>query len=253
MVTILEAIEKKIELNRKMSATLEAMARAIFKSWFVDFDPVRAKSEGRRPEGMDEATAALFPDRFGEDGLPEGWRRGPLLELCELKRGYDLPLAQRRSGAIPIYSSSGATGDHDEAQAFAPGIVTGRYGTIGQVFFVETPYWPLNTTLYVRDFKGHEPRYVYYILRDLPYSKYVDKAAVPGVNRNDLHREPVVLASWQVEKAFAFLLAPVWKRQELNTRQEATLAGIRDLLLPRLVSGQLRTHDAERSVELSVA
>lgn len=249
IASILGALDDKIELNRKMSATLEAMARAIFKSWFVDFDPVRAKAEGRRPEGMDEATAALFPDRCGEDGLPDGWRREPLLELCELKRGYDLPLAQRRSGPIPIYSSSGATGCHDEAQASSPGIVTGRYGTIGQVFFVETPYWPLNTTLYVRDFKGHEPRYVYYVLRDLPYGKYVDKAAVPGVNRNDLHREPIVLPSRQVERAFASTLVPFWKRQALNARQVATLESIRDLLLPRLVSGQLRVPDAEKTIE----
>ena len=79
---ILRTLDDKIELNRRMSATLEAMARAIFKSWFVDFDPVRAKAEGRQPAGMDAATAALFPDRLGDDGLPEGWGERPLDSLA---------------------------------------------------------------------------------------------------------------------------------------------------------------------------
>src|SRR6266540_1896448 len=91
---ILGALDDKIELNRQMNATLEAIARALFQSWFVDFDPVRAKAEGRAPYGMDAATAALFPDGFEESALgevPRGWEILPLGDFLNLKRGYDLP------------------------------------------------------------------------------------------------------------------------------------------------------------------
>jgi hypothetical protein len=126
-------VSSKIEVNRRMNETLEAMARALFKSWFVDFDPVRAKAEGRTPTGMDAETAKLFPSEFEASELgriPRGWGPARLGDLLELKRGYDLPNTQRRPGKVPIVSSSGATGTHDEAKARAPGVVTGRYGTI---------------------------------------------------------------------------------------------------------------------------
>jgi type I restriction enzyme S subunit len=89
IASILGALDDKIELNRRMAATLEEMARALYRSWFVDFDPVKAKAEGLAPAFMDDATAALFPDRFGEDGLPEGWRRRPIGELISDAIGGD--------------------------------------------------------------------------------------------------------------------------------------------------------------------
>lgn len=115
------------------------------------------------------------------------WREFTLGEVCELKRGYDLPHASRRDGSVPIISSSGPTGFHAEAKAEAPGVVTGRYGTLGSVFYVEEDFWPLNTALYVRDFKGNDPRYVAELLRTMNLSQYDGAAAVPGLNRNQLH------------------------------------------------------------------
>ena len=104
-----------------------------------------------------------------------------------LKRGHDLPEKQRVEGAVPVVSSSGITGYHNEAKVDAPGVVTGRYGTIGEVFFIEEPYWPHNTALYVIDFKGNSPRYVAYLLRSTLRNYKTEKAAVPGVDRNVLH------------------------------------------------------------------
>ena len=94
----------------------------------------------------------------------DGWRSCVLGDLIQLKRGYDLPNSDRRFGSIPIVSSSGVSGWHDEVKVRAPGVVTGRYGTIGQVFFVEEDFWPLNTTLYVQDFKGNNERFISYDL-----------------------------------------------------------------------------------------
>jgi hypothetical protein len=142
---ILGTLDDKIELNRRTNETLEAMASALFKSWFVDFDPVRAKAAGKKPSGMDAETAALFPSELVESemgDIPKGWPLGSLGTVMELKRGYDLPQGDRREGQVPIVSSGGHSGFHHEAMARAPGIVTGRYGTIGRVFLVREDFWP---------------------------------------------------------------------------------------------------------------
>ncbi|REJ74929.1 MAG: hypothetical protein DWQ36_23210 [Acidobacteria bacterium] len=94
------------------------------------------------------------------------WQQMRLGDAVELKRGYDLPSRDRRPGAVPLVSSSGVTDYHAEAKVPGPGVVTGRYGTLGKVYFIHDDFWPLNTTLYVRDFKGNDPRFVSYFLRE---------------------------------------------------------------------------------------
>jgi len=121
------------------------------------------------------------------------WHETTLGDVIELKRGYDLPQKKRAVGDVPVVSSSGVSGFHAEAMVKAPGVVTGRCGTIGQVFFIGQDFWPLNTTLYVRDFKGNDPRFIHYFLQCIDFRAYSDKAAVPGANRNDLHRAKVNL------------------------------------------------------------
>lgn len=115
------------------------------------------------------------------------WQDITLGEFLNLKRGYDLPKSKRNSGNIPIISSSGFSGTHDKPMVYGPGVVTGRYGTIGEVFYVNESYWPLNTTLYVDDFKGNSPLFCYYLLQTINFRAYSDKAAVPGINRNHIH------------------------------------------------------------------
>ncbi len=112
-------------------------------------------------------------------------------DFLTLKRGYDLPEHARLPGEIPVVSSSGITGTHKEAKVDGPGVVTGRYGTLGEVFYIEEPFWPLNTALYVQDFKGNHRRFVSYFLKWVLNGTQSDKAAVPGVNRNDLHARKV--------------------------------------------------------------
>lgn len=112
----------------------------------------------------------------------------PLGEIVNLQRGYDLPSHSRKEGKIPIISSSGVTGFHNEARGTGEGVITGRYGTLGEVFFVAGEYWPLNTTLFVQDFKGNHPRFIFYLLKTLNLKEYNGAAAVPGLDRNVLHR-----------------------------------------------------------------
>jgi type I restriction enzyme S subunit len=117
-----------------------------------------------------------------ESGGP--WPVANLGTIVGLQRGHDLPTESRTEGAVPVVSSGGISGFHGIAACEPPGVVTGRYGTIGEVFFVDVPYWPLNTTLYVQDFRGNEPRWVFHLLASLPLSFDAEKSAVTGINRN---------------------------------------------------------------------
>ena len=152
------------------------------------------------------------------------WRECPLGEVIELKRGYDLPQQDRRPGTALVVSSSGVTDHHAEAIVKGPGVVTGRYGTLGKVFYIEQDFWPLNTTLYVHDFKSNDPRFIGYLLRVLDFLAYSDKAAVPGLNRNHLHqarvRVPVDVAE---QRAIAHILGTLDDKIELNRRMSDTL------------------------------
>ena len=132
--------------------------------------------------------------------LVQGWVTKPLGEVVTFQRGFDLPRRLRSSGTVPLVSSAGVTDFHASSKVQAPGVVTGRYGTIGEVFFLEDPYWPLNTTLFVRDFHRNEPRFVFYMLQRFDFKTFSGKSGVPGVNRNELHRETVSLPTSVTEQ-----------------------------------------------------
>lgn len=152
------------------------------------------------------------------------WADTTLGAVVELKRGYDLPQSERQAGSVPLVSSSGVTDHQAEAKVKGPGVVTGRYGTLGQVFFVRGDFWPLNTTLYVREFKGNDPRFISYFLMGLDFLAYSDKAAVPGINRNHLHQAAIKFPSDVTEqRAIAHILGTLDDKIELNQRMSATL------------------------------
>lgn len=157
----------------------------------------------------------------------DGWKDARLGDVLELKRGYDLPQQARLPGSVPIVSSSGISGAHSEPAAKAPGVVTGRYGTLGQVFFMKEDFWPLNTTLYVRDFKGNDPRFIKYLLQTIDFLAYSDKAAVPGLNRNHLHEARIRLPSCKhTQRAIAHVLGTLDDKIDLNIRTSQTLEAI---------------------------
>ena len=136
-----------------------------------------------------------------------GWKECLLGDVVNLKRGYDLPHNARSPGPFPVVSSSGITDHHSEAKVKGPGVVTGRYGTLGQVFFVESDYWPLNTSLYVQDFKGNDRRFVSYFLGTLNFGSQNAAGAVPGVNRNHLHAIGVRVPPLPVQQRIAGTLS----------------------------------------------
>jgi type I restriction enzyme S subunit len=145
-------------------------------------------------------------------------------DFIELKRGYDLPKLLRENGKVPVVSSSGPSGTHARPMVKAPGVVTGRYGTIGEVFYIEKDFWPLNTTLYVKDFKGNDRLFVYYFLKTINYRAYSDKAAVPGINRNDVHKAKIEIpADLEDQREIASILRRLDQKIELNRTMNRTL------------------------------
>lgn len=123
----------------------------------------------------------------------DGWPTRTLGEVARLRRGFDLPVSQRVKGSVPVFGANGPVGSHDSTPLVGPGVLTGRSGSIGLVRYVDGPYWPLNTSLYVEDFFGNDPRWVTILLQGVRLKRFSSFSAVPTLNRNVVHREPVLV------------------------------------------------------------
>ena len=158
------------------------------------------------------------------------WKEYKLGDVISLHRGYDLPNSKRKDGDVPIVSSSGISDYHNSFKVLPPGVITGRYGTIGEIFYLNEPYWPLNTTLYVDDFKGNDPLFIYYFLKNLDFEKYNDKSTIPGINRNHLYCEDVKIPSLDEQKRIASILSSLDDKIDLLNRENETLEAMAETL-----------------------
>jgi type I restriction enzyme S subunit len=176
----------------------------------------------------------------------------PFGRIATLQRGFDLPDTDRSEGSVPVIGSGGPVGVHDQAVVDGPAVVTGRYGSVGHVEWVNEPCWPLNTTLYVRSFNGNHPRYVYWLLRAMPLRSEAEKAAVPGLHRADAHRLRVRRVAPDAQQNIVEQLDSLSEKTAaiISTvaLMQARLAEYRDALITEAVAGQLdvsRTSDAQ--------
>lgn len=222
IASVLAKVQASIETQRRIVATLKELKAATMAKLF---------REGTRGERLKQT-------EIGE--MPESWEVVNLGEVLELKRGFDLPSQDRRPGNVPIVSSSGITGTHVKAMVRGPGVVTGRYGTLGQVYYLEEDFWPLNTSLYVRDFKGNDPLFTCYLLQTLEYGGHNDKSAVPGVNRNSLHIIPVGKPHLEEQKGIAATLRLIDSRVEIQAEILEKRQALFSAMLHLLMTGQVR-------------
>jgi type I restriction enzyme S subunit len=251
---ILGTLDDKIELNRRMNETLEAIARALFRSWFVDFDPVRAKAEGR-DTGLPKHLADLFPGSFEDSEfgkIPTGWRATDWGSLVSLEYGRSLQGYSGQDGPYPVYGTNGMIGHHSAPLCEHSGIVIGRKGAYRGVHYCGTPFFVIDTAFYVEPRTSMEMRWAYYELLRQDINSMDSGSAIPSTSRQDFYSVPVLSPPYQVQRAFVEHLSPCWSRQELNTQEDRTLAALRDTLLPKLISGELRIKDAERIVGRAV-
>lgn len=269
----LRALDDRISLLRETNATLEAIAQALFKSWFVDFDPVRAKMEGRAPEGMDEATAALFPDSFEETELgvvPRGWKIGKLASLMRLHKGSvnpgALPHAEFQhfslpafdAGQMPIQELGGAI-KSNKTSVPEDAVLVSKLNphiprvwlpsTVGQNAVCSTEFLPFvpagpSTTAFV-----------YSLLAAPDFSKALSQLVTGTSNShqrvkpNGVLSMPGVIPPVEVVASFDFAANGLLARLKANRQQAQTLSTLRDTLLPRLISGQLRLPEAHALIE----
>ena len=266
IATILGTLDDRIDLLRETNATLEAIAQALFKSWFVDFDPVRAKMEGRPPEGMDEATAALFPDGFETSGLgevPRGWRVGSVYDISKVI--YGAPFASKLFKAAPPGRPLVRIRDlkderpgvfteeiHPKGYLLKPGdIAVGMDGEFRAYIWGGETAWLNQRVCVFHPIHGACSAFVRLSIAPLLAAVEASETATTVIHlgKNDIDRFRVILPSSSVLHAFAAAAESVYERLVLNKQKAQTLSTLRDTLLPRLISGQLRPPEAQAALE----
>jgi len=257
---VLGVLDDKIASNRRMNRTLEEMAAALFRSWFVDFDPVVRNAEkktgaqkvpslGKSQTAPFQALDKLFPDAFQDSELgpiPKGWREGLLSDEIDLAYGKALKEEDRQTGEIPVYGSNGQVGWHNRCLASGPGIIVGRKGNAGTVTWSPDDFFAIDTTFYViRTDQQYGWHFLFHSLQQQDFEALTADSAVPGLNRNVALHNSMVLPPHNVAAHFENVVDPWWRQIAHNVRESQTLAALRDTLLPKLLSGEVRVKNME--------
>ena len=258
---VLGTLDDKIELNHKMNQTLEEIAKAIFKSWFVDFDPVRAKGEGR-PTGLPPEISDLFPDELVDSEIgeiPKGWSpsvAGDLFDCLDRKR---IPLSgndrAKRQGSIPYYGATGII-DHVDDHIFdGTYLLIGEDGSVekedGTAFsqYVSGKIW-VNNHAHVLIGKGSiSTELLYLAFQFVKVSPFVTGAVQLKISQTNLRSIPIISPPPEIGRQFQRIVAPMFDRRLLLEKENLCLAELRDTLLPKLISGELRVPDTEKFLE----
>jgi type I restriction enzyme, S subunit len=218
---ILSAYDDLIENNRRRMRLLEESARQLYQEWFV-----RLRFPGH------EHTHII-------DGVPEGWERTSFEAALVLQRGFDLPIQDREDGDVPIYGSTGINGFHNKSKVLGPGVVTGRSGTLGEVHYIPNDFWPLNTFLWVKEYKRVTPLFSLFLMREMDLKQYNGGASVPTLDRKAVHRVAILFPAKNLLLAFDEFVTPLFDQIGNLTLQNQKLRTARDLLLPRLMNGKI--------------
>ena len=268
--TLLGAIDDKIELNRRMNETLEASARALFRDWFVDFGPTRAKAEGR-PAYLAPDLWSLFPDSFDGNDIPEGWQLGTLNNFTDIQNGYAFSSKDWTDGGVPVvkigsikpglvdlhqvsFISKELAAERAAFRLVAGDMLVGLTGYVGETGFV-----PPTSSLPMLNQRVGRIRpivdaaaYIFCALRDPAFKEFaVSKShgsAQANVSTKSILQYPLPVPSDKIMKHFQNLTMPNFDQILLNHGESRTLAETRDTLLPKLMSGAIRVREAESAV-----
>ena len=254
---ILGTLDDKIELNRRMNETLEAMARALFKSWFVDFDPVRAKMAGREPY-LEPEIWDLFPDSLDKDGKPEGWQTTELGNRVEILDSKRVPLSsrerQKRQGRFPYHGAVGVLDYVDDYLFDGVHVLLGEDGSVIKTDstpftqYVWGRFW-VNNHAHVLKGKGISNELLFCFLNQVYIAPFVTGAVQPKLNQKNLKSILFSPADSRVTAYLQVALGPLFEQLRAITEQSRTLTTLRDILLPKLISGDIRLREAEKVVE----
>ncbi len=272
---ILGTLDDKIELNRRMNETLEAMAQALFKSWFVDFDPVvvnalkagnpipdkfaqRAVHYRENPDvlSLPEHILRIFPDRFVDSELgpiPEGWDMKAIGDIANVTSGKRPKIRYKErnlDATIEVWGGNGPMAYTDKALSKEPILLTGRVGTLGSVFRITAPCWPSDNTLILKGFSKNVYSFLYFWLKTINFSSLNRGSTQPLISQSDLQSQNVIAADEGVMDWFSSIVDAFFVDADCLERQNEILAAVRDTLLPKLISGELRVLDVEKILEV---
>lgn len=260
------ALDDRITLLRETNATLEAITQALFKSWFVDFDPVYARQQGLAPEGMNEATAALFPDSFEESELglvPRGWHYASLKEVVSIFDSKRVPLSgqdrAKRQGPYPYYGAAALMDAVDDYIFDGVYLLTGEDGSVANVDgypitqYVWGKLWVNNHAHVLQGKDGVSTEHVMLALKRTNIQPFITGAVQAKLSQSNMWRILFLKPLREISESFGKLIDPLYTRLRHNSEQAQTLATLRDTLLPRLISGQLRLPEAEALLEETMA
>ena len=217
MAEILSAYDDLIENNRRRIRLLEQAARLLYKEWFVHL----------RFPGHEKVKIT--------DGVPEGWMRDTIGNVTRLQYGRSLKKGDRVPGAYPVYGSSGVVGTHEKALVTGPGIIVGRKGNIGSAFWCESDFYPIDTVYYID--RKHCTTFLYYTLLNTQFIN--TDVAVPGLNRDFAHSRKLLIPHTTVLTIFEGHATVIQRQIDQLEKYNASLQRIRNLLLPRLMSGAI--------------
>lgn len=226
---VLSAVQRAIERQERLIALTAELKKALMHKLF---------SEGTRGE----------PQKQTEFGLvPESWQIVEFERLAVLQRGVDLTRSEFREGTVPVAGSNGIIGYHDRANVKGPGVTVGRSGSVGKVMYYESGFWAHNTSLYVKSFRGNDPRYTAFHLETLNLGRFRSGASVPTLDRNSFKTLPVALPPLEEQKAIAGALAAVDTKANAETRRKLALDALFRALLHQLMTAQVRVHNLDLS------
>jgi len=261
---ILGTLDDKIELNRRMNETLESIARAIFTSWFINFDPVRAKAEGRQPEGMDAATAALFPSEFetveGQE-IPKGWRISHLSEIYSIFDSKRIPLSgkerENRKGIYPYYGAASVMDFIDEYIFDGIYVLLAEDGSVINednspvLQYVWGKFWVNNHAHILQGKADISTELLMQFLQSIDIHPYVTGAVQLKVSQQNLAKIPIVLPPKEICQKYSSFIQPLYVKYRYNKENSHHLSSIRDTLLPKLLSGELPIDNPEQFTGVS--
>jgi type I restriction enzyme, S subunit len=234
IANVLSSLDGKIETNNQINKKLEEMAKSIFKYWFVDFEFPNDDGEPYKSSGGEMVESEL--------GLiPKGWKVNSIGDILELAYGKALKKENRQEGLIPVYGSNGIIGYHNEAIVNGPGIVIGRKGNPGTVIYVHEDFYPIDTTFYVvPKTEINEFGYLYWFLKHQNLSNLSADSAVPGLSRNIAYMNKILIPDKSLIIKFEETLLTINKEIFNKNKENQVFTNIRDTLLPKLMSGEIR-------------
>lgn len=221
IASILSAYDDLIENNNRRIKMLEEMAQAIYREWFVSF-----RFPGHEKVKMVKSELGM---------IPEGWEVKKIEEVIELAYGKALKKDDRINGDIPVYGSGGICGTHNKSLIEGPGIIVGRKGNVGSVFWSEKSFYPIDTVYYVKS--STQLHYIYFNLLEQQFNN--TDAAVPGLSRNQAYKNKFLLPAGNILELFTSIIKPIFNQSELLINKNNNLCKTRDLLLPKLISGKI--------------